>query len=92
MAGDEHCGDEAIDGEDAGEDAGKQTCKTTDSVCEHRKRMLFCSLCMARSGRMTPADRAPILDLAMPYEAPKLLKTTAETHPIALKKGFPWIY
>lgn len=34
-----------------------------------------------------PDAKTPALDLAVPYAAPKLLKTIAATHPMALKKG-----
>jgi hypothetical protein len=37
---------------------------------------------------MTPALKAPIEDLAVPYEAPKVVKTIAATQPRALKKGW----
>lgn len=37
-----------------------------------------------------PAEKTPRLDFAMPYDAPKQLKTIAETHPKALKNG--WCY
>ena len=40
-----------------------------------------------RSGRKTPIAEIPTPDLAVPYAAPKQVKTIAEVHPIAPKKG-----
>jgi len=34
-----------------------------------------------------PAEKTPALDFAVPYAAPKLLKTMAATQPMALKNG-----
>jgi hypothetical protein len=40
-----------------------------------------------RSGRRTPMAAIPTPDLAVPYEAPKQVKTIAAVQPIAPKKG-----
>ena len=40
-----------------------------------------------RSGRKTPMAEMPTPDLAVPYAAPKQVKTMAEVQPIAPKKG-----
>lgn len=40
-----------------------------------------------RSGRRILDDMMPILDFAMPYEAPKEVKTMAAAQPMAPKKG-----
>lgn len=40
-----------------------------------------------RSGRSTPMAEMPTPDLAVPYAAPKQVKTMAEVQPIAPKKG-----
>ena len=39
------------------------------------------------SGCRTVDAKKPTLDFAVPYAAPKLLKTMAATQPMALKKG-----
>ena len=66
MVGYEDGGDEAIDGENTSENARKQVLrkKTVSGDCVDL--MSSYSLSIARSGRITPADRAPMLDLAIP--------------------------
>lgn len=41
-----------------------------------------------RSGRRTPMAEIPTPDFAVPYAAPKQVKTMADVHPIAPKKGW----
>jgi hypothetical protein len=41
-----------------------------------------------RSGLKTPIAEIPTPDLAVPYAAPKQVKTIAEVQPIAPKKGY----
>ena len=41
-----------------------------------------------RSGRRTPMAEMPTPDLAVPYAAPKQVKTIADVQPIAPKKGY----
>lgn len=41
---------------------------------------------MIRSGRITPMEQMPTPDLAVPYAAPRLAKTTADVTPMKPKK------
>ena len=41
-----------------------------------------------KSGRRTPIAQIPTPDFAVPYAAPKHVKTIAEVHPIAPKNGY----
>jgi hypothetical protein len=47
------------------------------------------ALLTIKSGRRTPIAEIPTPDLAVPYAAPKQVKTMAEVHPIAPKNGYP---
>jgi hypothetical protein len=42
-----------------------------------------------KSGRRTPIAAMPTPDFAVPYAAPKQVKTMADVHPMAPKKGCP---
>lgn len=42
----------------------------------------------AFSGRIMPLAMMPTLDLAMPYDAPKLVNTIEMATPMAPKKGY----
>ena len=46
-----------------------------------------CVLLTMRSGLKTPIAEIPTPDLAVPYAAPKQVKTMADVQPIAPKKG-----
>jgi len=48
---------------------------------------MLCILLTQRSGRRTPAAIMPTPDFAVPYDAPKQVKTIAAAQPIAPKKG-----
>jgi hypothetical protein len=41
-----------------------------------------------KSGRRTPMAEIPTPDFAVPYAAPKHVKTMADVQPIAPKKGY----
>ncbi len=41
-----------------------------------------------RSGRRTPIAEIPTPDFAVPYAAPKQVKTMADVQPMAPKKGY----
>ena len=45
------------------------------------------ALLTMRSGLKTPMAEIPTPDFAVPYAAPKQVKTMAEVHPIAPKNG-----
>lgn len=49
----------------------------------------FDILLTMRSGRRTPMAAIPTPDLAVPYEAPRQVKTMAAVQPMAPKKGYP---
>lgn len=55
--------------------------------CKHCRRSQGLLL-MIRSGRRTPMAVMPTPDFAVPYAAPKQVKTIADVHPIAPKKGY----
>jgi hypothetical protein len=46
------------------------------------------TLLTMRSGRRTPMAAIPTPDLAVPYEAPRHVKTMAAVQPMAPKKGW----
>ena len=46
------------------------------------------ALLTMRSGLKTPIAEIPTPDFAVPYAAPKQVKTIAEVQPIAPKKGY----
>ena len=56
-----------------------------------RRRSRNCAavnaLLTIRSGRRTPMAAIPTPDLAVPYEAPRQVKTIAAVQPMAPKKG-----
>lgn len=44
-----------------------------------------------RSGRRTPIAAIPTPDLAVPYDAPRHVKTMAAVQPMAPKKGYSFM-
>ena len=44
--------------------------------------------CIRRSGRRMPEEKMAPADLAVPYDAPKTVKTMAKAQPIAPKNDF----
>lgn len=82
--------DETVDTDDTSHNYG-------DDVCEEEALSAIelvatggdglGSLFTIRSGRRTPMAAIPTPDLAVPYEAPRQVKTMAAVQPMAPKKG-----
>ena len=64
-----------------------RTCQSPSLVSCAQCRKLGSVLLTIKSGRRTPIAEIPTPDLAVPYAAPKQVKTMAEVHPIAPKNG-----
>jgi hypothetical protein len=82
--------DETVDTDDTSHNDGDNVCTKVSITCPRYPRTLSDAgdaLLTMRSGRRTPMAAMPTPDLAVPYEAPRQVKTIDAVQPMAPKKG-----